>query len=255
MVKMFRLGKKVPRHDIRTLKFARYAATLATPPTQALWQSKVPLYGMDGNDAVGDCTVAGAAHLMETWSYNAEPATPVNFAEQDCLKDYYLMTGGPDTGLDLLTVLKQWQGTGLLYGSGQSDKIVAYTELTVGNQLQAQQAIALFGGVYIGLELPGFITQASDPLAVSWVVPPGGAVGTNAPNPAEGHCVCLVGYDAQTLYAVTWGTVIAMGYDFYQAYADEAYAIISPDWLGSGQAPSGFDMAQLQADLAVVEAS
>jgi hypothetical protein len=249
----YRLGKLVQRKDKRTLRFARYAAGLAPPPPQALWQANVAGYPMDGNDTVGDCTIAGAAHLIENWSYNVK--APVDFTANDCLSDYYGLTGGQDTGLDLLTVLKQWQGAGLAY-SGKADKIEAYVALGPGNTYEARQGVSLFGGVYIGLELPDFIVQAADPLAVSWTVPAGGAVGTNAPDANNGHCVTIVGYDTQQFYVATWGTVIPMSFDFYSAYSDEAYAIVSADWIGSsGQAPSGFDMAQLQADLAQVEAS
>jgi hypothetical protein len=249
---LFKLGKKVPRHDVRTLKFARYTAALAPPPTQAMWQTCVNSFPMDGNDSVGDCTIAGAAHLMENWSYNEKPPTPVVMSTQDCLTDYYALTGGPDSGLDLLTVLRQWQGAGLAY-SGTVDVITAYTALQTGSTMDAQQAVALFGGAYIGLELPDFAVTG-DMLSTPWVVPPGGAVGNAAPDPSNGHCVPIVGYDVSQAYVATWGTVIPMGWDFYQAYCDEAYAIIAPDWLGSGTAPSGFDMQQLQADLAQVEA-
>ena len=45
---------------------------------------------------------------------------------------------------------------------------------------------------------------------------------------------------------MTWG--------FWAAYCDEAYAILSPDFLkqknGQTVAPSGFNLAQLQEDLA-----
>jgi hypothetical protein len=231
---------------------------------------------MDGNDTYGDCTIAGAAHLIENWSYNETPPSPRVFSTTDCTNDYFALTGGQDNGLDLLTVLQAWQGNGLAYGGtvaanrwlvgigralhlkcggpSSEDKIAAYTALKAGNQLEAQQAVWLFGGAYIGLELPDFAVQG-DMLSTPWVVPPGGAVGNAAPNPNNGHCVCIVGYDATQAYVVTWGAVKTMSWGFYAAYSDEAYAIISPDWLGSGVAPPGFDLAQLQADLVSIEGS
>lgn len=255
MTNKFHLGKHVPRHDSRTLRFAKYIAKLPAPPAVESWYTAVPSYPMDGNDSVGDCTIAGAAHMIETWTYNESPPTKEDFSTQDCLNDYYALTGGPDTGLDLLTVLQQWQGAGLSWHGGNPDVIAAYTQLSTGDAGEAQQGIALFGGVYIGLELPNFIVYSVDPTAIVWDVPPGGAVGPNAPNPSNGHCVCLVGYDANYLYFVTWGAVVKMTYAFYAAYSDEGYAILTQDWMGSGEAPSGFDLAQLQADLAQVTSS
>jgi hypothetical protein len=50
---------------------------------------------------------------------------------------------------------------------------------------------------------------------------------------------------------VTWGALQQLSWAWFAAYCDEAYAIITQDWLeANGQAPSGFDTAQLQADLA-----
>lgn len=50
---------------------------------------------------------------------------------------------------------------------------------------------------------------------------------------------------------VTWGALQVMTWSFWEAYCDEAYAILSADYLnGNEQAPQGFSMQQLQTDLA-----
>jgi len=63
-----------------------------------------------------------------------------------------------------------------------------------------------------------------------------------------------VGYDARNLYVVTWGALKSMSWQFYGAYMDEAYAVLSADWISTkiGTAPSGFNMVALQQDLAQV---
>jgi hypothetical protein len=81
------------------------------------------------------------------------------------------------------------------------------------------------------VSLPDFATQG-DMLTVPWVVPPGGPVGNAAPNPNNGHCIPAVSYDADNLYVVTWGEIKPMSWAFYDAYADEAYAMISQDFIG-----------------------
>jgi len=88
-------------------------------------------------------------------------------------------------------------------------------------------------------------------LTTPWVVRPGGPVGDAAPNPNNGHCIPAVGYDDDQLWIVTWGELKSMGWDFYTAYADEAFAILSHDFIGkSGVSPEGLNLKAMQADLA-----
>jgi hypothetical protein len=87
-------------------------------------------------------------------------------------------------------------------------------------------------------------------LTVPWVVPAGGAVGNAAPNPENGHCIPAVAYDADNLTVITWGEPKTMSWEFYEAYADEAFAVLSLDFIEkSGTDLDGFDLAALETDL------
>jgi len=67
-----------------------------------------------------------------------------------------------------------------------------------------------------------------------------------------GHHVPIVGY-AQYLYCVTWGQIQKMDIEFFKIYCEETWAILSTEFLNSqGLSPEGFNLAQLQADLAAV---
>src|SRR4051812_24088189 len=68
-VSMFRFGKHPPKVDYRTLRFRTYATpALAAPPPSANVVDRVlknlhttnvsDLFPMDGNDVLGDCTIA-----------------------------------------------------------------------------------------------------------------------------------------------------------------------------------------------------
>ncbi len=59
-------------------------------------------------------------------------------------------------------------------------------------------------------------------------------------------------YDSRNLYVVTWGVLKSMSWQFYLTYADEAYAILSEDFLSKNKTPAGFDMAQLTHDLSEI---
>ncbi len=52
---------------------------------------------------------------------------------------------------------------------------------------------------------------------------------------------------------MTWGAVKAMSWQFYKAYSDEAYAVLSHDWIAkNGKAVAGFDLKTLEADLQLI---
>jgi hypothetical protein len=250
----YRLGKKPPRLDKRTLKFGKYlTSALPPPPVSVSYFTSVPTWPMMANDIHGDCTCAAAGHLIEQWTQQATGTAEV-LSDAEILAAYHVVSGGVDDGADLLTVLQYWSQTGFTTNSAP-DRITAYAALDTQNEIEAQNAISIFGGAYLGLALPDFAVNPPDGnlLDVPWVLPSGAPP---KPNPMNGHCVCAVGYDAQDVYVVTWGTVKQMSWDFYNLYADEAYTIISPDWLGAGGTTvEGFDMDQLTADLAAIRQS
>ena len=145
----------------------------------------------------------------------------------------------------MLQVLKYWRRTGL-----GGHKVQAFASVEPKSLVEAQDAVYLLGSLYIGVALPNFAVQGKM-LTVPWVVPPGEAVGNAAPNPENGHCIPAVAYDARNLYVVTWGELKSMSWQFYDAYADEAYAVLGKDFLeASGDTIAGFDLAALQADIA-----
>jgi hypothetical protein len=43
-----------------------------------------------------------------------------------------------------------------------------------------------------------------------------------------------------------------MTWSFWLRYFDEAFALLSPDWLAANVAPNGFNLNQLTADLAAI---
>lgn len=251
--KNVKLGKRAPKLDKRTLTLSKYTAALPQPPLVVNWASKVPVpWGMMLNDTIGDCTCAAAGHLVVDWTANA--STPVVLPDQDIL-DLYEKVGGyvpgnpaTDNGCTCIDVLNYWRQTGI--GPG-GHKIAAYVSVNMQNATEVRQAIALFGGVYIGVNLP---TSAQAQVGQLWEA--------TASTPGDagswgGHCVPIVGYVCRgknvIFTCVTWGALQRMTKGWTQAYSDEGYAIVTNDWIKANQSsPSGFDIAQLQADLALV---
>ena len=78
--------------------------------------------------------------------------------------------------------------------------------------------------------------------------------GRARPGAVGGHAVNVVRYGRNGLTVVTWGRVQELTWSFWNRYCDEAYCILSDDFLEKGNAPNGFDLAALEADLALVTA-
>jgi nucleoside phosphorylase len=246
MAAQYKLGKSPRVVDDRTLRFSRYVTSaLPTPPQQVNYGQKVTNWPMYSNSTYGDCTCAAAGHMIQNWTATA--STLVTPPEQTVIKFYEHFVGAPpppDAGCNMLQVLKYWRKAGL-----DQHKILAFASLEPKNHTEAMDALYLFGSLYIGVELPDFAVQG-DMLAVPWVVPPQGPVGDAAPNPNNGHCIPAVAYDARNLYIVTWGAIKAMSWQFYDAYADEAFAVLAEDFIAAnGDNVAGFNLTQLKDDL------
>jgi len=194
------------------------------------------------NDTYGDCTIAGAGHMIQDWT--AYAGTMRYPTDAQILSAYWKVSGGVgvDDGANMLDVLNLWRQTGI-----GGDTISAYVQLDVTDKVEPKNAVYLFGNLYIGISLPDYVVNVPDLLAAPWELPSGQIP---PPNPNNGHAVCIVGYDANYVYTVTWGSLKRMSWGFYFAYVDEAYAVLSNDWIeASGKSPEGFDVVTLQSDL------
>lgn len=248
--KKLKLGKQVARHDPRTLLMASYVTTgLPTPPASHDIGTKVKSWGMMENDQIGDCTCAAAGHLIMEWTANAgkKMVTPSNkqiVAAYSAITGYNPATGANDNGAVEIDVLNYWRQSGIA-----GHKIGAFVALEPSNHTHVMDSVYIFEGCYIGMQLP-ISAQAQVQNHQPWSVPPGGLTGDGKPGSWGGHAVPVVAYDARGVTVVTWGALQMMTWSFWEAYCDEAYAIISNDYLTSKKVTDdGFSMQQLQADL------
>ena len=92
-MRRFCLGKKPPLVDSRTLQFAMYIRKPALPvPPTSLDHGKAvthcPVYGID---RYGDCTCAGAGHVIQIWRAN-NGAYPVKLSTDEVVAFYSYFT-------------------------------------------------------------------------------------------------------------------------------------------------------------------
>lgn len=259
--KKVKLGKSASRIDSRTLQLAKYLRSNALPSPSASinWTKKLSNLGMLLNDQLGDCTCAAAGHMEQTWTANSGtqfiPPDSSILTAYEAVGGYVPGQPNTDNGAVEIDVLNYWRQTGI---AGR--KILAYVSVNVQNEVEVQQAINLFGGVYIGLAMPAAWQQTQNWTTASGLVARFKKLFGDDWDPGSwgGHAVPLVGYD--TLNGQTKYTLITWGSDAYTItapamleYCDECYAVISQDWLNAqGVTPTGLDLAQLQADLAQI---
>jgi hypothetical protein len=242
-----KLGKLPARTDVRTLHLSRYVdrPKLPTPPRVLDLATAVPEWPMYANDRIGDCTTAAAAHMIEAWTAPVR-GTPVEVGERAVLAAFDKVklvdpaTG--EAGAVELDVLKYWRKRGI-----GRHRIGAFARVPVWDHRLVRVAAYLFGGLYIGLELP--LTAQSQPVW-DWTH---SLDGPARPGSWGGHAVDVVGFDRSALTVVTWGRLKELTWAFWDRYVDEVYAIISVDFLDeAGESPDGFDLAALKTDLALV---
>jgi len=249
-----RIGKKEPKHDPRTLQFAKYLTALPPIPAKRAWSAKAsPDFGLMLNDKLGDCTCAGMGHGVQIWTAaNGNEITPpdadiLNAYEGAC--HYNPADPSSDQGGIELDVLNWWTKNPV--GGVTID---AFTALEPGNHKHVEAAIDLFGFAYIGVALP---ISAQNQIGGIWSIVRGP---NSAPGSWGGHCVIVVDYDEKLkqFVCVTWGKTQRMTYAWWDRYTDEAYACLSEAWATTKPgdlAPSGFDYAALQSDLGALRAA
>jgi hypothetical protein len=246
-----KLGKSPARHDPRTLLLASYTTTsLPTPPASFDLTGKVKSWGMMENDQIGDCTCAAAGHLLMEWTANAgkkmfSPTDKQIVAAYSAITGYNPKTGANDNGAVEIDVLNYWRQSGIA-----GHRIGAYVALEPSNQNHVMDSVYIFEGCYIGLQLP-ISAQEQVQNHQPWSVPPGGPTAGGKPGSWGGHAVPVVAYDSRGVTVVTWGALQVMTWSFWETYCEEAYAILSNDYVtGKKTTPQGFKLQDLQADLA-----
>lgn len=222
-------------------------ATVPPAPLEASYLERVGGWGMMLNDTEGDCVEAAAGHMVQQWTaYAGRELVLLDSAIQKGYEDVGgYVPGDPstDNGTDMLSFLKYWRSRGL-----GGHKILAFVSVDPARPDQVQHAIDLFGNCYLGIQLPITVQGLN-----VWSVPSTGPFGDASPGSWGGHCVPLMAYSQPrgTYKALSWGAPLTVTANFLRIYADEAFAVLSKDWIEqNGLSPSAFNLAALTADLA-----
>lgn len=253
-VKQVMFGRKRPPAHLRTgyRTMARYMAALPTPPVSFDYASLCATAEANilANDTLGDCTSAGAGHLIDI--FTAGGGSPVSITAAEAIAFYSQSTGyvpgdpSTDQGGDEVTVLTSWQQKG--YDGKGGHAIAGFVAVDPTNQAQLNAACYYLGGLYFGLELPDtYVNPFPSANGFVW--------GTGTPDPNNGHCIVGVGASPQGILINSWGLIGTLTYAAIAELCSDAnggqvFAVVSPEWVNKmkGDSPSGLDWAQLVAD-------
>jgi len=187
------------------------------------------------NDHYGDCTVAAAAHLAQEWAYvNGSAYVPSN----DAVWKMYAGTPdfkiGTDEGRNVKDAVA-WMSKHGLDGGHK-----AFGRKLTNTRANLRAATYLLGGALVTLNLPKSVINQR-----RWQVT---ATNNAAGSYANGnglHCVAVVGYDSDLVYAVTWGQILPFTWAFFDRYVEETWAMLGWDWCPGGTSPHGDSWANL----------
>lgn len=197
-------------------------------------------WGMLMNDTLGDCTVAGAMHCVMLW--NKIAGVGIRFTDLDAQDDYFAITGGEDTGADMVAVAKYWHQTGFRDSVALRHRIGAYLAVNHLIPERYYTAAYLFAAVGLGVQIPSSAQQQ---------FVDGKPWSYNAGDEIEGyHYVPLVGRRANgNAIVVTWGATQEVEQAWLDANLAEVVCMISEEELVDGKTPEGFNIAALEDDL------
>lgn len=244
----FKLGKGDAVRPVGLLDLETYSSTgFPAPPATfgTLTGLQAIAWDMDGNDTLGDCTIAGADHVIaaENALLNTNDPRP----DLAILEAQYKVLSPNDQGCVIANVLQTWRGSGLFQMAGGANKIGQYAPFDHRSKTQFHQVIAYTGNAYLGIACPQsaqqqFSKQLQTGQLVPWTVVPGSQI-------EGGHCIVAVGYEAEGILCVTWGAIVLVTWAFLTKYCDEGWAIVSQELTEKGTDPLGLDIQQLDSDL------
>jgi hypothetical protein len=240
-----KLGKLPARHLMGLPVLSSYALSLPEAPSCVDWSVGIPVFGVMANDKIGNCTAAAAAHAIQTWTL-AESGAEVTLSDDEVVAFYSASTGydpadsSTDQGGVESSVLSYWHKNPI-----RDYSLDGFVAVNAKSKLSIKDAIWVFGGAYLGIQLP-----ISAQRQLVWDVPAEGVTGMGAPGSWGGHAVWAVAYDSRTVTVVTWGMRKALTWEFLATYGEEAYALLSGAWTAKDAiSPSGFDFVTLRDDL------
>lgn len=252
---MARLLGKQPAVFDAALPLAKTLKLLAPDakylPSTIDWSKPVTSVPMLGNDKAGDCTIATSLHFIQFITANAGT---MEVPDADCAIDNYSrltgynpISGQPDNGAVINDKNRFWMQNGFaISDNGALDKLDGYAQIEAGDIAGLLRALATFGPIELGVELPPDAEQAYE--SGQWTDTSGAYGGLG------GHDTLIVAsLDAGAWFKIaTWDGYVMASMQWVKKYMSEGTALLRRKWLlqKTGLSPSGLTMAELDEAIA-----
>lgn len=244
-----RHGKYGRRPNDRTRPRIRLSRSLTgvVPgyPVVADYLNRLSAWQMLGNDTYGDCVAVTWANLrrlttawLSTENYPSLSQVMAVYATQN--------PNGADNGMDIQTLLEYLVST----GGPDGVKAVGFASVDYTNPAEVKAAIAIFGAVWVGLDVLEANEQEFDARQPWDYVSGSPDVG--------GHSVLVGGYGTPGAPVspqlggdekfITWAQETSFTDAFWSKQVMECWVVIWPEHLGSAEFQAGVNLQQLSAD-------
>ena len=226
-IDQLKLGKLQAEHDDRTIKLSAIL-NKTLPPIPAVYDFDQQHPGCDMpmflNDQLGDCVIAGRAHMTRRFEL-IEQSKVIKITDAEVKKEYFKESGGQDSGLNMLDALNAWRKG--WKAAGKTYNVDAFASVKASSNYMVSACIALLSGCYVGVALP---LSAQKQVGKVWTITTGASA---RPGTWGGHCIYLVAYNLTGPICITWGARQQMTWAWLAKYCDEAFGVVDnrDSWL------------------------
>lgn len=252
-----KLGRRPPK-NAPALKFSSFMlapGSIPAHPATEDYLATLSNWQVLGNDVAGDCNavtwanmrrLVTAALAKEYYPTQAQVWEFYKTQNQQFDPNGSADTNGPgsaaDQGMEIQTGLEYLHQ----HGGPDGVKPVAFAKVDVSNKDEIEAALAVFGGLWLGVVVLDANMQEFDK-GQPWTLVAGSQVD-------GGHAILAGGYDPQVKF-ITWGRETEFGDDYWSGsvvyqgqqlrLVEEAWVVIWPEHLGNKQFMQSIDVQAL----------
>ena len=246
----YKCGRRPPKNAPALSLASFLVRPVPTHPSSEDYLARLNAWKMLGNDVAGDCNAVAWANMRRlitatlSSEYYPTQAQVWQFYEtQNPLFDPQgtSLTNGPGSSADQGMALGREDYNGQQY----EQAAVAFAKVDQGDVAQVEAALAIFGGIWLGITVLDANQQefANDQ---AWTDVPGSPID-------GGHAILGGGYTPDVKF-ITWAQETQFAPSFWSGsgsgapLVEEAGGVIWPEHLGSKAFLSGVDLQKLAAD-------